>query len=189
MEYRPLYYRRFVDDIFVLFKSSDHLKRFQSYLNSGHVNMPLTIETEQKMFNAIRQQYKFITSVYQKPTFSGVYIHFDSFLPDIYKIGMIYTLVNRCLRRCCSWSMFHHELILLREIFLGLKLQKSIEGVLNCCKLQVIFKSQNKLCNNFRFKDPVLQTLTSGVVYNFQCGLGNEYYNEECVRHLVVRTG
>ena len=87
------------------------------------------------MFNVIREQCKFITSVYQKPTFSGVYIHFDSFLPDIYKIGMIYTLVNRCLRICCSWSIFHHELILLREIFLGLKLQKSIEGVLNCCKL------------------------------------------------------
>ena len=30
------------------------------------------------------------------------------------------------------------------------KLQKSIKGVLNCCKLQVIFKSQNKLCNNFQ---------------------------------------
>ena len=34
LEYRPLYYQRYVDDIFVLFKSSDHLKRFQSYLNS-----------------------------------------------------------------------------------------------------------------------------------------------------------
>ena len=29
-----LYYRRYVDDIFVLFKSSDHLKRFQICLNS-----------------------------------------------------------------------------------------------------------------------------------------------------------
>ena len=26
LEYRPLYYRGYVDDIFVLFKSSDHLK-------------------------------------------------------------------------------------------------------------------------------------------------------------------
>ena len=25
-----------------------------------------------------------------------IYTHFDSFLPDTYKIGMIYTLVNRC---------------------------------------------------------------------------------------------
>ena len=40
------------------------------------------------------------------------------------------------------------------------KLQKSIKGVLNCCKLQFIFKIQNKLCNNFRFKNPVLQILT-----------------------------
>ena len=68
------------------------------------------------------------------------------------------------------------------------KLQKSIKGVLNCCKLQVIFKSQNKLCNNFRFKDPVPQILTSGVVYKFQCGLCNESYYGECVRHNAVRS-
>ena len=68
------------------------------------------------------------------------------------------------------------------------KLQKSIKGVLSCCKLQVIFKSQNKLCNNFRFKDPVPQILTSGVVYKFQCGLSNESYYGECVRHLAVRS-
>ena len=68
------------------------------------------------------------------------------------------------------------------------KLQKSIKGVLNCCKLQVIFKSQNKLCNNFRIKDPVPQILTSGVVCKFQCGLCNESYYGECVRHLAVRS-
>ena len=56
------------------------------------------------------------------------------------------------------------------------KLDKSIKVVLNCCKLQVICKSQNKLCNYFRFKDPVPQILTSGVVYKFQCGLCNESY-------------
>ena len=46
LEYRPLYCQRYVDDIFVLFKSPDHLKQFQSYLNSCHVDMPFTIETE-----------------------------------------------------------------------------------------------------------------------------------------------
>ena len=65
----------------------------------------------------------------------------------------------------------------------------SIKGVLNCCKLQVIFKSQNKLSNNFRFKYPVPQMLTSGVVYKFQCGLCNESYYRECVRHLAVSSG
>ena len=31
------------------------------------------------------------------------------------------------------------------------KLQKSIKRVLKCCKLKVIFKGQNKLCNNICF--------------------------------------
>ena len=123
LEYRTSYYRRYVDDIFVLFKSSDHLKRFQSYLNSCHVNMSFTIETKQNNkisfldVNVIREQGKFITNVYRKPSFCGVYTHFDSFISDTYKIGMIYTLVNRCFRICSNWSMFHQQLILLREIF------------------------------------------------------------------------
>ena len=36
---------------------------------------------------------KFTAAVYRKPTFSGVYTHFDSFLPTTYKFSMIYTLV------------------------------------------------------------------------------------------------
>ena len=39
------------------------------------------------------------------------------------------------------------------------KLQKSIKGILNCCKLHAIFKSQNKLSNKFNFKDPIPQIL------------------------------
>ena len=49
--------------------------------------------------------------------FSGVYTHFDSFLPDTYKIGMIYALVDRCFRISSSWSMFLQQWIFLREIF------------------------------------------------------------------------
>ena len=56
------------------------------------------------------------------------------------------------------------------------KLQKSLKRVLKYCKLRIIFKSQNKVCNNFRFKDHVPQILTSGVVYKFQCGLCNKSY-------------
>ena len=64
--------------------------------------MSLHIETEENNeisfldVNAICEQTEFITRVYQKPTFSGAYNHFDHFLPDTYKIGMIYILVNRC---------------------------------------------------------------------------------------------
>ena len=60
--------------------------------------MSFIIETDPVSFldiNVIREQGKFVTSAYRKPTFSGTYIHFESFLPDTYKIGMIYTLMNR----------------------------------------------------------------------------------------------
>ena len=68
-------------------------------------------------------------------------------------------------------------------------MQKSIKGAINCCKLQFIFKNQSKIYDNFCFKDTVPQTLTSGVVYNFQYGLCNEFYYGECVGHLAVRSG
>ena len=41
-----------------------------------------------------RQEGHFVTTVYRKPTFSGVYT--QVFLSTIYKFGMIYTLVYRC---------------------------------------------------------------------------------------------
>ena len=33
------------------------------------------------------------------------------------------------------------------------KLKKSLENILNCCKLQTVFKTKTKKGNNFHFKD------------------------------------
>ena len=83
--------------------------------------MSFTIETEQDNkisflnVNVFHEQGKFITGVYRKPSFSGGYTHFDSFLPDTYKIGMNYTLVNKCIGICSGWSLFHQQLILLEK--------------------------------------------------------------------------
>ena len=52
-----------------------------------------------------------------------------------------------------------------------------------------MFKSQNKLVKAFRFKDGISKELTSGAVYKFQCGLCNQSYYGECIRHLNVRIG
>ena len=68
------------------------------------------------------------------------------------------------------------------------KLKKSLKNI-NCCKLQIVFKNKTRLGNNFHFKDQIPKDLTSGVVYKFQCGLCNESYNGECMRHLNVRIG
>ena len=69
------------------------------------------------------------------------------------------------------------------------KLKKSLKGVLNCCKLQVVFKIQKKLAKAFRFKDRIPKELTSVVVYKFPCRLYNEPYYGECIRRLNVKIG
>ena len=66
----------------------------------------------------IPEDKSFTTSVYRKPTFSGVYTHFDSFLPSTYKLGNVYTLAYRCFRICFSWTKLHNELVCLKETFL-----------------------------------------------------------------------
>ena len=59
-----------------------------------------------------------MTTVYRKPTFSDVNTHFDSFLPMVYKVGMIYTLAYQCFKICCDWTKFHEGLNFLKHVFL-----------------------------------------------------------------------
>ena len=57
-------------------------------------------------------------------------------------------------------------------------LKKSLKNILNCCKMQIVFKNKTRLGNNFHFKDQIPKDLTSDVVYKFQCGLCNESYGD-----------
>ena len=50
------------------------------------------------------------------------------------------------------------------------KLGKSFKEILNCCKLQIVFKIQRKLANVFRFNDCLSFHLMSGVFYKYNCG-------------------
>ena len=65
----------------------------------------------------IRGQGKFTTTIYRKPPLSGAYSNFESFLPSVYRFGMVYTLVYRSFRIFSNWTQFHTELIFLKPIF------------------------------------------------------------------------
>ena len=94
-EIKPIFYRRYVDDIFVLFESAEHLSKFHDYFNTCHPNMSFSFEQEKNGklsfldVEVSQEKGKFVTTVYRKPTFSGVYTHFESFLPTVYKFGMV----------------------------------------------------------------------------------------------------
>ena len=45
-EFKPVFYRRYVDNIVVLFESAEHLSKFHAYLNTCHPNMSFSFEQE-----------------------------------------------------------------------------------------------------------------------------------------------
>ena len=95
---KPVSYRRYIDDIFVLFSTPDHADKFREYLPSKHPKINFFIEKEEDYrlpfldIKIFRENDKFTTSVYRKKTFSGVYSNFKSFIPKTCKIGLIKSL-------------------------------------------------------------------------------------------------
>ena len=69
------------------------------------------------------------------------------------------------------------------------KLRKLFKNILNCSKVQIVFKNQRRLSSQFRFKEPLLYDLMSKVVYKYTCGRCNSSYYGETDRHLRVRAG
>ena len=65
-----------------------------------------------------REKGKLVRTVYRKPTFSSVYTHFESFMPRVYKFGMVYTLAYCCFKICSDSTNFYEELSFLKEVFL-----------------------------------------------------------------------
>ena len=125
-EFKLVYHRRYVNDIFVLFRSHDHLIKFRDYLNKCHPNIKFSFVEEKNgklsfldvEVSKKKEGKKFATTIYHKSTFSGICKHFDSFLSTTYKFDMIYTLVFRCFSIFSNWTNFHNELAFLKDIFL-----------------------------------------------------------------------
>ena len=64
-----------------------------------------------------RKNNKYVTSVYCKLKFIGVFKNFESFRPDMYKRGLIETLLYRSFRLCSNYKNFHREIETLKSIF------------------------------------------------------------------------
>ena len=119
--FKPIFYWRFVDDTFLLFWTKDYVEKFKNYLNKQHKNIKLTSEIEENGslsfldITITRENNKFVTLVYRKPTFSGVFTNFQSFIPEMHKCGLIETLLHRSFRLCSSCENFHREIETLKS--------------------------------------------------------------------------
>ena len=119
---RPALYLRYVDDTFACFSCRDEALEFFQMLNNLHPSLVFTMEEEHT--NTLpfldvlveRHQSNFVTSIYRKPTFSGLYLSWDSFAPKARKINLIKCLTFRALN-ICSDSKIEGELQVITDIF------------------------------------------------------------------------
>jgi len=122
-EFKPKFYKRYVDDTFLIFDNETQSKQFHEYINSKHPNINFTIEKQNNNslsfldINIKNVNDVFITNVYRKPTFTGLGTNFFSCTPLKYKINAISTLVNRAYNLCTSYVLFDQEIQFLYNYF------------------------------------------------------------------------
>ena len=122
-QFKPVVYKRYVDDIFVVFKSKEHWKLFDNYINSKHSNIKFTFETEDSInfsfldIKIAQQSKRFATSIFRKAAFSGAFTNYHSFISDTCKRVLVHTLLFWFFKTCSSMENFHIDVELLRSIF------------------------------------------------------------------------
>jgi len=163
-EFSPVFYRRYMDDTFILFREQAHAPLFLNYLNKQHQNINFTMECENN--NSLpfldvlitRVDNKFCTSVYRKPTFSGLGISFFSFCSSRFKINSIKTLLFRAYNICSNYRAIDLEARFLRSFFIDngfpTKLFDSLLRKFLDSKFQIT--STNPVCNVTKIYFPFL---------------------------------
>ena len=118
----PSVYCRFVDDSFAWFEEREHSGRLLGILNDIHPALKFTCEHEENgqlpFLDALvmKTDDQVETTVYRKPTFTGLYITWDSYCATKYKVNLVKNLVHRA-KRICLQSRLGNELTTLRSIF------------------------------------------------------------------------
>ena len=108
---KPLMHYRYVNDTFAIFASKNDCDKFLHQLNSLHSFLRFTFEKEVNQslpFLDVQVEKvgsKLITSVYPKPTFTGQYLNWKSFIPEKRKISLTSTLVHRALMICSDCKL------------------------------------------------------------------------------------
>ena len=120
-EFKPVIYRNYVGDTFLLFCLKHHIEKFRNYLNRQHENIRFTSEIENEnsiLFLDIKINWgKFTISVDSKQTFSGVFTNFGSFILKSYKYNMVFTLLHRAFKVCSNFELLYQEIDKLKTIF------------------------------------------------------------------------
>ena len=160
LSFRPLFYRRYVDDTFLLFRNKDHAADFLDYANGIHRNIRFTIEYENddKLpfldILVFRNNDHFNTTVFRKKTFTGLGSNFYSHCFFNFKVNSLSTLIHRAFTLTSDWNAFHQEISFLHEYFIN-----------NCFPSKLFFNYVKKFLNNIYIPKLTIPTVPKLPLY------------------------
>ena len=114
-DFKPVLYRRFVDDPFCLFENQEHVNCFLEFINGFHPNINFTVKVVNDStlpildVSIFKNNNEFSTSLYRKKTFTGLYTDFPSLSPKKYKTNLVSVLVYRAFHICSTYENFNKE--------------------------------------------------------------------------------
>ena len=103
-EFKPVAYRRYAVNTFLLFDLKYYSNKSRNYLNFQHKNDRLISETGNEnsiSFLDIKistANNKLTNSVHRKPTFTRVFLNFGSLILKSYKYNLLFTLFTRAFK-------------------------------------------------------------------------------------------
>ena len=153
-EFKPKFYRRYVDDTFVLFDNQEQSDLFLAYLNTKHTNIKFTREVEVDAKISFldvliqRENGVFVTSLFRKATFTGLGTNFFSSCQSLFKVNAIKTLIYRAYHISSSYKCFHSEIEFLINYFCD-----------NCFPKKLVLQEIRKFVNAIYSTKPQLITV------------------------------
>ena len=120
----PVFYARYIDDIFCIFRSNVDWKPFFSLLNSMHPNLQFTFEESNDSLLPFLDVHVQLregggdTWVFRKKTHTNVVLNFQAVAPIKWKSGLIMCFLNRAHRICSSVHLFYKEVAILKSMFI-----------------------------------------------------------------------
>ena len=109
-----MFYRN-VDNCFNVLNDKKSVIEFEKILNSIHPNIAFTTDLQSKNRLSFQDVLvdnsgpSLVTSTFRKPTHTGLYTKWNSFVPRRFKINLINCLLDCCYRICSSYEIICDE--------------------------------------------------------------------------------
>ena len=108
----PIFYKCYVDDTLSTMPDPEAASEFLTTLNESHPSIDFTMALEENgwlpflRMNVIRSGCCLDTTIYRKPTDTGLFLHYHSHVNARYKRLLLNTMLNGAFQLSSTWKFF-----------------------------------------------------------------------------------